>query len=167
MKQDPVRRGVALVAVSLVLAGVTVYVALQKPSNILAAAVLQAITLVFSTYGAYVFATASVQSAAQELIRPHARSAFRRVRRIYEALVRIVQLIEQQLAEFDVARQPGNLSAVDYQYARLTLVMLGQIVTEQANTVDDALEDWRDLVPDEVQAIEDRVRKMRGEQNAG
>jgi hypothetical protein len=156
---------VALVAASIGLGILTVYVGTRKTPNTFATLLLQAITIVFSTYGAYVFAKASVEGAARALVTPHARSAFRRVRNIYEALGRLLDLIDRQSANFEMTRRPGMPDTLDYETVRLTMLMLESIVTEQINTVDDALEDWRDLVPDEVQQIEEQVRRRRSEQN--
>jgi hypothetical protein len=144
------------VAVSVGLGALTVYVATRKNPNTLATSLLQAITLVFGTYGSYVFAKASLEDAARGLVTPHARSAFRRVRNIYSALGRLLELMNRQSSHFNVIRDAGTL---DYENVQLTMLMLERIVIEQLNTVDDALEDWRDLVPDEVKAIEEQVQK--------
>ena len=154
-------------AVSIGLGALTVYVGTRKTPNTFATLLLQAITLVFGTYGAYVFAKASVEDAARALVTPHARSAFRRVRNIYEALGRLLDLIDRQSAAFTLMRKSGMPDTLDYETVRLTMLMLERIVAEQVNTVDDALEDWRDLVPDEVQQIEEQVRRRRSDQNGG
>jgi hypothetical protein len=64
--------------------------------------------------------------------------------------------MNRQSSHFNVIRDAGTL---DYENVQLTMLMLERIVIEQLNTVDDALEDWRDLVPDEVKAIEEQVQK--------
>ena len=160
-------RGAALVAVSIGLGILTVYVGTRTHPNTFATLLLQAITLVFSTYGAYVFAKASVEDAARALVTPHARSAFRRVRSIYEALGRLLDLIDRQSVNFNVARKPSVPDTLDYETVRLTMLMLERIITEQVSTVDDALDDWRDLVPDEVQQIEDQARRRRNDRDGG
>jgi hypothetical protein len=139
----------------------------RKTPNTFATALLQAITLVFSTYGAYIFAKASVEDAARALVTPHARSAFRRVRNIYEALGRLLELINSQSLSFNMTRHTGSPDTLDYESVRLTMLMLERIIIEQVNTVDDALEDWRDLVPDEVKQIEDQVQQRRQDQDGG
>jgi hypothetical protein len=161
--------GIGLLIVSVVLAGLTVYLGALKHPNTLAAAILQAVTIVFSTGGAFVFARASVQSAAQEMIRGQARSPFRRVRSIYRELGSVLEALDQQSARFLSLRQGDNPSTLDYEYVDLAMQMLRHLITVQANTADDALADWRDLVPDEVQQIEEEVeeaRRLRGDGNA-
>jgi hypothetical protein len=151
-KQRYSRIGAGLILAALVLGIATVYVGTQKQPNALAAALLQAITFVFSIIGAYFFATASAQVAAEDMIRPHARSAFRRVRNIYAGLGRILREVDNQI---DIQ---------DDDKARLSLQIVRSMVIEQASTADDALEDWRDLVPDEVRMIEDEARaRAQGE----
>jgi hypothetical protein len=155
------------VALSIAVGALTVYVGTRKTPNTLATYLLQAVTLVFSTVGAYIFAKASVEDAARAMVTPHARSAFRRVRNIYEALGRLLDLINRQSVTFNSMRRPGTPDTLDYESARLTMLMLERIITEQISTVDDALEDWRDLVPDEVRQIEDEARQRRHDRDGG
>lgn len=144
-KRRYLRIGSALIVVAVMLGVTTVYVGTLRQPNTLAAALLQAITFVFSIVGAYFFATASARAAAEEMVRPHARSAFRRLRNLYEGLGRLLAEVSAQIA------------IQDDDKARLSLQILKSMVVEQASTADDALEDWRDLVPDEVERIEAEV----------
>jgi hypothetical protein len=158
-------RGALLVLLSVVLACLTVWVATRKHPNTFAAALIQGMTIVSGTVGSYIFAKASVRDAARELIRLHARSAFRRIRGIYSALAQLYDLIEDRLADLRLqhhALRPGT-DTVDYEQVHLTLIMLQHIVAEQANTLDDALDDWRDIVPDEIKVIEENVKRIRGD----
>jgi hypothetical protein len=50
-----------------------------------------------------------------------------------------------------------------FEHARGSLMALDLMVVEQISTADDALEDWRDLVPDEVAAIEAAARRLPDE----
>lgn len=142
------RIGSGLIALAVLLAVATVYVGTRKVPNALAAALLQAITLVFTIVGAYYFATASARVAAEEMVRPHVRSAFRRVQNLYAGLGRLLREIDSQL-DFHVGDDKAMLS----------LQLIKSIVIEQASTADDALEDWRDLVPDEIQQLEQQAQK--------
>ena len=74
------------------------------------------------------------------MIRPHARAAFRRVTALYQSLYRLSIRIEQLKDE-----KPDN---------RLDLIQV--LVDEQIATGQDAMEDWRDIVPEEVEQIERR-----------
>jgi len=125
-----------------VLAVLTVVVGVHQPPNTLATALLQAATFIAGVLAAYIFAKASVAVAARELVRPHARSAFRRQRGLYMGLGRLIDEIDIQMA---------NQSDDNY---RLGLKVLRAMITEQVGMSGDALEDWRDLVPDEVAQLE-------------
>lgn len=158
--------GAGLVLVSLVLAGLTVYVGTLKHPNTLAAAILQGATLFFGAFAAFIFARASVGSAARELIRPHARSAFRRVRNIYGALGSLLQVLDDQSLTFISLRSEDSPSMLGYEYVDMTIQMLKYLITAQLSTADDALADWRDLVPDEVRQIEEDARQLEGLEDA-
>ena len=75
-----------------------------------------------------------------EVIKPHARSAFRRVTALYQSLYRLSNRIEELNRE-----NPDN---------RLELIQA--LVHEQIATGQDAMEDWRDIVPEDVEEIERR-----------
>lgn len=83
---------------------------------------------------------------AREIIRPHARSAFRRLISLYESLSRAGAELER---------------AKDSQTQDLTLVKLEAIIVEQLATADDALEDWRDIVPKEVAELRSKLTTAR------
>lgn len=155
--------GIVLVILGLGLAVGTVLVAIQKHPNTALAAVLQALTIVAGTVGTYVFAQASVQSAAQELISKQARSPFRRVRAIYQELGRLLQILDDEGSRLLMLRKGGDPATVDYEYVAMTLQMLRNSITAQVSTVDDAMADWRDLVPDEVAQIEEQSRQLEGD----
>jgi hypothetical protein len=158
--------GIVLLIAALGLAAGTVLVAIQKHPNTPLAAVLQGLALLFSAVGAYVFAQASVQSAAQELISKQARSPFRRVRAIYRELGQLLEILDRQSSQFLVLREGNDPGTLNYEYVAMTMQMLRHSVTSQANTADDAMADWRDLVPDEVAQIEQQTRELEGDSDA-
>lgn len=90
--------------------------------------------------GSFIFGRTSARDAATELIKPHARSAFRRVTALYNSLYRLSDRIEEFKAEHPDHR----------------LDMIQFMVNEQIATGQDAMEDWRDIVPEEVEEIEKR-----------
>ena len=101
---------------------------------------LQLLILVTGLLGSYIFGRNSARVGAMEVIKPHARAAFRRVTALYNSLYRLSNRIEELKAE-----NPDN---------RLDLVQA--LVNEQIATGQDAMEDWRDLVPEDVEEIERR-----------
>ena len=88
--------------------------------------------------GSYIFGKNSARSGALEVVKPHARAAFRRVFALYNSLYRLSSTIED-------LKQEGP----DY---RLNMIQI--LVHEHIATGQDAIEDWRDLVPEEVEEIE-------------
>ena len=82
----------------------------------------------------------------REIIKPHARKAFRRLVSLYRSLSRAANAIESA----QDSESPEN--------HRLTLAKLNAIVTEQLDTADDALEDWNDIVPEDVEELKQKLQ---------
>jgi hypothetical protein len=96
--------------------------------------------------GSFIFGRESAQRTAREMFKPHARSAFRRLISLYQSLQRVATTIES-----------SQKSCCEEDY-HVTLGKLEAIVTEQLTTADDALEDWRDIVPEDVNEIHQKLR---------
>ena len=94
--------------------------------------------------GSFFFGRQSAREAARELIKPHARSAFRRLLSLYQSLSRVATTIESS-QNFE--------SPVENQ---VTLAKLEAIVVEQLASADDAIEDWKDIVPEDVKDLDQR-----------
>ena len=94
----------------------------------------------------FVFGRQSAREAASEIIKPHARSAFRRLISLYNGLSRAAKAIESsQRSESDE----------DYQ---VLLARLREIVAHQLITADNALEDWNDIVPEDVAELKQKLQ---------
>jgi hypothetical protein len=105
----------------------------------------QVFALATGLIGSFIFGRQSARTAAREMIKPHARSAFRRLTSLYVGLSDIARVIE-------AAR---NLRSNDDQ--RLALAKLEGLVLGLVATADDALEDWRDIVPEDVEDLPRRL----------
>lgn len=143
---------------SVVLAVLTVVVgtADTKPGhepNRLATSLLQAITLVFGTWGSFVLGKDASREAALGQVRQHAKSAFRRVLTLYKALGRLKAQAETEMAFLEGKQDPVT-GAVSLDLAHMGLDKLRLMSLEHIATGEDALEDWRDLAPDEVARIQ-------------
>jgi hypothetical protein len=134
--------GFLLGIVAAALAVLTVVIGVRTPPNTLATSLLQAFTFILGVLAAYIFAKASAEGAARELVRPHARSAFRRQKGLYMGLGRLIDEIDLQIA------------SLEDENSRLSLKILRVMIIEQLGMSGDALDDWRDLVPDEVEQLE-------------
>lgn len=157
--------GPYLILGSIVLAILTVVVGTAKVGpgeepNRLATSLLQAITLVFGTWGSFVLGRDASREAARAQVRQHAKSAFRRVLTLYGALGRLRAQAETEMA-FLRDKQDAPTSSVRLDIAQMSLDKLRLMSLEQIATGEDALEDWRDLAPDEVARIETQANRQQ------
>jgi len=104
----------------------------------------------------YVFGKASARASAIEMLKPHARSAFRRLLWLYYSFFRVAHEIERSrgansTSESDeAATNPAALS----QYAALKVMVVDQIEMGKH-----AIEDWRDIIPEDVEDVEERQKE--------
>lgn len=139
-----------LVLVAFVVAAFSAYIATQRTLTSLEGALLQAFGLIAGLVGSFFFGRQSAKDAARAIIKPHARSAFRRLMSLYESLSRVGREIESSL------RSGGGKNG------EIALVRLEAIVIEQLATADDALEDWNDIVPEDVAELREKLGVRRG-----
>jgi hypothetical protein len=139
----------ALLVLSLLISAISSYTATQRALTNIESVLLQSFSLIAGLVGSFIFGKQSAKDAAREIIKPHARSAFRRLLSLFESLSRVGREIEncQTSAIIDIEK--------------ITLARLEAIVIEQLATADDALEDWRDIVPEDVEEIIARLTKNR------
>ena len=100
----------------------------------------QLVVLITGLLGSYIFGRNAARAGALDVIKPHARAAFRRVTALYNSLYRLSTRIEELKDEESDHR----------------LDLIQALVNEQITTGQDAMEDWRDIVPEEVEQIERR-----------
>ncbi len=135
---------IALLITSVVVASLFVYTATSRILTPLESVILQLFTLLAGLGGSFIFGRQSAREAAREIIKPHARSAFRRLLSLYQSLSRVATTIESS-QNFE--------SPVENQ---VTLAKLEAIVVEQLASADDAIEDWKDIVPEDVKELDQR-----------
>ena len=123
------------------------YEASRRDFSQLDSVLLQLFSLFIGVTASFYFGRQSAKSAAKEIIKPHARSAFRRLLSLYKSLSRLAAVIE-------VSRRNKGISSEGIS----VLDRLQATVIEQIATADDALEDWRDIVPEDVEELQRRVR---------
>jgi hypothetical protein len=136
------RAGIILIVVALAVAIFFFIVATYRNLTGLENVLLQVFSLGAGLIGSYVLGRESASHAARELIKPHARSAFRRLLSLYRSLSRLLITIRAD-------RQINDSDSVTTSI----LDKLEGIVIEQIATADDAGEDWRDIVPEEVEKL--------------
>ena len=129
-----------LIAASFLVAVLLVSLSAFRNVSPVEIALFQILILGLGLFGSYTFGRKSAWEGAREAIRPHARAAFRRVLAQYNSLYRLSARIEEFKRE-----SPDH---------RLDLIQA--LVHEQIATGKDAMEDWRDIVPEEVEEVERR-----------
>ena len=120
------------------------YTATKRTLSGLESTLWQIFAFVGGLAGSFIFGRQSAREVSKEMIKPHARSAFRRLLSLYHSLSRAATAIESaQILD-------------SYEDDRVALARLEEIITEQLSTADDALEDWRDIVPEDVEELEQK-----------
>jgi hypothetical protein len=148
------RAGIVLIVASIVGAGIFAIVAMYRTLTGLENVLLQVFSLGIGLLGSFVLGRESAREAAKDLVKPHARSAFRRLLSLYRSLSRLAVAIQN-------ARPVNNSDPIHPS----ALDRLESIVIEQIDTVDDALEDWRDIVPEDVEELRAKLVAMRTMEN--
>ena len=124
------------------IAAMFIFTSSNRTLSTLENTLFQIFTLAAGLVGSYFLGRESAAANAKELMKPHARSAFRRLIALYRGLSRI-----------DGEIQVSRLNLSSDQYLNSCLGKLEGMVTEQIATAADALEDWNDIVPEEVQEL--------------
>lgn len=133
------RAGITLVVCAIVVAVIFVVVAAYRDLTALENVLLQVFSLGLGLIGSYILGRESARDAAREMVKPHARSAFRRLLSLYRSLSRLAYAIQTMRSDSNAHAETTHV-----------LDKLEGIVVEQIATADDALEDWRDIVPEDV-----------------
>lgn len=128
MKQIDYAWPVLLVALSIAGFGAFAYVATTRTLTALEGVFLQGFSVTIGFIGTFLFGRRSARDAASEVIKPHARSAFRRLLSLYQSLRRMATIVEST----DLGT-PEN--------CRMTMAQIQVIAVEQISAADDALAD--------------------------
>ncbi len=137
----PVSIGLGILALIIL-----VVIAATRNLSGLESVLLQIILLAIGSSISFFIGQKSAREAASEIIKPHARSAFRRLISLYNGLSRAAKAIESS---------QSSKSDEDYQ---VLLARLREIVAHQLITADNALEDWNDIVPEDVKELKQKLQ---------
>ena len=124
-------------AFAIALSAMIVVSSLRELSQ-LEAVLFQVVTLVIGLLASYRFGRNAARDAAYDIIRPHARSALRRILSLRDSLFRLSERIE----EYKVGGED------DYR-----LNVIQAIIEEQIPNGRAAVEDWLDAAPEDVEEI--------------
>lgn len=136
---------VVSVLASLVFAGAMIWTASIRPLSGLETVLFQIIVLFVGLggglFGSYKFGQASSEQVARDVIRPHARSALRSVIVLNNNLMALHEPIEQ------LARDTSDER----------VAMLHHLVDASNRVAVSAIDDWRDVIPEDFQDIGETV----------
>ena len=137
----------------IVLVSTVVSVSLASILNLSSDVLLQFIFLAIGCGVSYWVGKTSVRKAAEEIVKPHAKSAFRRLRSLFDNLSRAATVIQ------------SGQEQDSQENHQITLARLEEIVAAQLITADDALEDWNDIVPEEVEELKQKIQSDNTEED--
>ena len=140
----------AIIAILMAMCGVFVFLLVdtstKRTLTTLESTLFQILILGTGVAASYRFSQSSAKVAAEQLIKPHARSAFRRMNNLYGSLFDVKRII--RLHKESKGTNPNHV-----------IEIVEAIVDQQVKTVVDAMEDWRDIIPEDVADIE---RQLQG-----
>lgn len=135
-----------IVVGAIALAIIMVTVSAVRPLSTLELVLWQVVSLSLGLYGSYRFGQNGARNAALDIVRPHARAAVRRILSLRDSLYRLSGRIESFKAQGDDHR----------------LDVIQAIIDEQIPNSRYAVDDWRDLAPDDVAEILKTATEQRG-----
>jgi hypothetical protein len=144
-----------LFATIVVLGGLlllTILVTSREDATNLENGLLQFIFLGAGVGFSFYTARKSAQAAAVEVLRPHGAKSVRRLLTLAAGIQNYSVVIDKERAMLVDLAQQGQ---VPVNYASHSLDVVQAHIDGELRTVSDALEDWRDVVPEEVQLVEE------------
>lgn len=142
-----------LIIISLGMMITIIVVAIRRPLSEVEAIAMQAFSLLAALGGSYLFSRQGAENSAKKMFVPHARSALRRIVSLYGGISHVAQLVDSK----DGDRIKDDNSR---------LLAIRTIVYGLIRTANDALEDWREVVPEAVDEVEKNIPENRGQGNA-
>lgn len=127
-----------------------IYISSKRTLTTLENSLLWLIGLMTSIGGSYILSRSSVEKTAQVHIKRYARSSFRRVFSLYRFISRLAHTIAND-------RNNNSISA------NQELDKIEAIIKSEIYTAYDAIEEWRDIVPEDVEEIIKSVGRTKFE----
>lgn len=131
---------------AVAISGYFIHISGQRELTTTEMVMFQVFILSLGFYGSYVFGKQSAEEAARKIIRPHARSAFRRVLDVYRGLLALVQRVRH------ARKENQNDQKLSYELENIEFAL-----NDITRTIDSSMEDWRDIVPEEVAEVEENI----------
>lgn len=131
-----------IIVISLIMMLLFAYTATERALTGIEAIVFQIFAVLVGIAGSYIFGLRALKESIRETVEPHARSAFRRLMSLYRSISRVAATIDSEEPRDDAAK----------------IAIIRAIVVEQIATANDALADWRDMVPEAVEEMRKETR---------
>ena len=121
-----------------------VIISSERPLTPLEATLLQVVILSTGLIASFL----SSQKVAKKATKPHVRSAFRRVKSLYFGLFYLKSVIDEH--------KQSKVKSISQ-----TVQVVEAVVDQQVSTVIDAMEDWREINPKDVDDLEEQLRHSK------
>lgn len=151
----PLLLGIGALALVALLA-LTILITGDEESTKLENGLLQFISFVITVAISVGIGYFSAKEQGRGILKPHGRKSVRRIVNLGDGVRAFGTTIETERARFKHrSDQDGHIDV--FEVERTLDVLYGQL-EGQIRTVNDAIEDWRDVVPEDVAAIEERAK---------
>ena len=128
---------VGTIGSAIALAVAMINVSAVRPLSTLELVLWQILSLAVGLFASYRFGQNAAREAARDVVRPHARSTARHLVSLWSSLYRLSKRVE----DFRSVRE-------DYR-----LEIIQAIIEEQIPISNSAVEDWRDIVAEDIEEI--------------
>jgi uncharacterized protein (UPF0333 family) len=141
-----------LIFCSFIIAVLFIYISSKRTLTTLENSLLWLVGLTVSIGGSYIISRSSVEKTAQVHVKRYARSSFRRVFSLYRFISRLAHTITND--------RNSDFFSADQELDKIEAIIKSEIYTAY-----DAIEEWRDIVPEDVEEIMKSVgrTKIEGE----
>jgi len=132
---------------ALVFAGLFIWKSLSvTPLTVLESIFFQFLILASSLVGSFFITKKFSEKTALDFLKPYARSSFRRIHSLYTGLLRL---------NIKVAKEKESTQD-DSSFDKIQGIIIEQIYSSI-----DALEEWRDIIPEDVEEIELKAKAKK------
>ena len=142
----------AVIVVGAVILGFDVWVTGRKGATTLEIALCQFILFAIGLGVSFWFGSKSAAEGAKDVVRPHGRSAIRRLASLARFTQRIRRIQEGQGSRLESTAADNN-QMVGIETTRANIEIIDSLLEEQVLLVAEAIEDWRDVLPAELQRL--------------
>lgn len=147
-------KGYLIIAGAFIIAVVFIYISAENELTSRENVIFQIFILTFTMWGSYINGQISKQNQEIEEIKPIAKRAFRRVFSIYQGISRMATIIEEEKYKTNKTKEH-------------VLDMLQEIAIGQIYGANNAMDEWKDIIPDTVEEIMSEYKMKAGDKEKG